>query len=157
MNLYETTFIVNPQGEESAIDEQVKAIGKLITDNGGKIVREERMGTRRMAYPIEKLNQGYYATFLFEAEPPVLPIIDRYLKLGETYMRHLTIRYEGDPNKSYADSFQKSFESDRGREPEDDDRRGFRGDRRPGGRGGYRDSGGRDNDSYNPRKRNYRN
>ncbi|MGH8016528.1 MAG: 30S ribosomal protein S6, partial [Candidatus Zixiibacteriota bacterium] len=51
MNLYETTFIVNPQAEESAIDEQVKAIGKVIADNGGKIIREERMGTRRLAYP----------------------------------------------------------------------------------------------------------
>lgn len=153
MNLYETTFIVNPQSEESAIDEQVKAIGKIITDNGGKIVREERMGTRRMAYPIEGLNQGYYATFLYEAEPPVLPILDRYLKLGESYVRHLTIRYEGDPTKSYADSFQKSFEQDRQREPEVDDRRGgYRGGR--GGGRGYRD-GGRDDDSYNPRRRNY--
>jgi len=155
LNLYETTFIVNPQGEESAIDAQVKAIGKIITDNGGKIVREERMGTRRLAYPIAGLNQGFYATFLFEAEPPVLPLIDRYLKLGESYLRYLTIRYEGDPDKSYGDAFQKSFEVERGREGEDEDRRGFRSDRR-GGRG-HRDSGGRDNDSYNPRKRNYRN
>jgi len=157
LNLYETTFIVNPQSEESAIDEQVKAIGKIIADNGGKIVREERMGTRRMAYPIEKLNQGYYATFLYEAEPAVLPVLERFLKLGDAYMRHLTIRYEGDPTKSYADAFQKSFEQERQREPEDDDRRGgFRGGR-GGGRGGYRDGGGRDrdDDSYNPRRRNY--
>jgi small subunit ribosomal protein S6 len=157
LNLYETTFIVNPQAEESAIDEQVKAVGKVITDNGGKIIREERMGTRRFAYPIGKLSQGYYATILYESEPPVLPVLERFMKLGDAYIRHLTIRFEGDPTKSFADRAQIGFESDTRRvEGEEDDRRGFRNDRGGrGGRGGYRD-GGRDDDSYNPRRRSYR-
>lgn len=157
MNLYETTFIVNPQAEESAIDEQVKAVGKVITDNGGKIIREERMGTRRFAYLVGKLTQGYYATILYEAEPPVLPVLERFMKLGDAYIRHLTIRFLGDPAKSFADRTQIGFESDSRRsEGEEDDRRGFRGGR-GGGRGGYRDGGrDRDDDSYNPRRRSYR-
>ena len=158
MNLYETTFIVNPQAEESAIDEQVRAIGKVIAENGGKIVREERIGTRRFAYPINKLNQGYYATFLYEAEPPVLPVLERFLKLGDAYIRHLTIRFEGDPTKSFSERTQSAFEVESRREPEEDDRRGFRGDRgERGGRGGRggRDGGGRDED-YTPRRRSYR-
>ncbi len=159
MNLYETTFIVNAQAEESIIDEQVKAIGKVITDSGGKIIREERIGTRRFAYPINKLNQGYYATFLFEAEPPVLPVLERFLKLGESYIRHLTIRFEGDPTKSFSERTQTAFEAENRREPEEDDRRGFRGNDRGGrgGRGGYGGGGGRDRDEdYTPRRRSYR-
>jgi len=156
LNLYETTFIVNPQAEESAIDEQVRAIGKVITDNGGKIVREERIGTRRFAYLVGKLTQGYYATFLYEAEPPVLPVLERFLKLGESYIRHLTIRFEGDPTKSFSERTQSLFEVESRREPEEDDRRGFRGSER-GGRGGRggRNGGGRDED-YTPRRRSYR-
>jgi len=139
---YETTVIVNPQAEESQIDEQVKSVARLITENGGKIIREERMGTRRLAYPIEGLNQGYYAVFCYESEPPVLPIIDRHLKLGEAYLRHLTIIFDGDPEVVYGDKARRSFdmEQEREREPQDDDRRPFRSDHRGGGgggRGGY--------------------
>jgi len=152
LNLYETTFIVNPQAEESAIDEQVKAVGKTITDNGGKIVREERMGARRMAYPIEGLNQGYYSIFLYEAETSLLPVLERFMKLGDDYMRHLTIKFEGDPTKSYTDRTAIGFESDtrRGRDDEEgDDRRGGRG---RGGRGGYGDRD-RGDDSRHSRRR----
>ena len=62
MRTYETTFIVNPQTDNATIDSQVGAISKLISDNGGEIINENRMGTRRLAYPIQKLTQGilYY-------------------------------------------------------------------------------------------------
>ena len=103
MILYETTFIVNPQSEDAVIEEKVKAISELILSNGGKIVREDRMGTRRLAYPINKLHQGYYATFLHESDKSVLPLLDRHMKLGEEYMRHLTIRFEADPERVYGD------------------------------------------------------
>ena len=103
MILYETTFIVNPQSEDAVIEEKVKAISELILSNGGKIVHEDRMGTRRLAYPINKLHQGYYATFLHESDKSVLPLLDRHMKLGEEYMRHLTIRFEADPERVYGD------------------------------------------------------
>ena len=103
MILYETTFIVNPQSDDAVIEEKVKAISDLILANGGKIVHEDRMGTRRLAYPINKLHQGYYATFLHESDKSVLAILDRHMKLGEEYMRHLTIRFEADPERVYGD------------------------------------------------------
>ena len=103
MILYETTFIVNPQSDDAVIEEKVKAISELILANGGKIVHEDRMGTRRLAYPINKLHQGYYATFLHESDKSVLPLLDRHMKLGEEYMRHLTIRFEADPERVYGD------------------------------------------------------
>lgn len=95
MRTYETTFIVNPQTDDATIDNQVGAISKLITDNGGKILHENRMGTRRLAYPIQKLTQGYYTTFVYEGTAKILPILDRHFNLGESYLRHMTILFEG--------------------------------------------------------------
>lgn len=152
MNLYETTFIVNPQVEEAEIEKQVQAVSKVITDNGGKIVREEKTGTRRLAYPINGLQQGYYASFLYECEPKTLPVIDRHMKLGESYMRHLTIIFEGDPEIVYGDKSARAFESDRGEESDRGGRGGYRDrDNRRGG-GGYRGNRDRDDD-YRPRNR----
>ncbi|HKK21226.1 MAG TPA: 30S ribosomal protein S6 [candidate division Zixibacteria bacterium] len=99
MRFYETTFIVNPQTDDATIDNHVKDVASVITDNSGKIVHEDHMGTRRLAYPINGLTQGYYASFIFEAPTSVLPLLDRHFMLNEQYIRNLTVRFDGDPQK----------------------------------------------------------
>lgn len=133
MRLYEITFIVNPQTDDATIDTQVKAITNIITNASGKIVYENLMGTRRMAYPIKKLSQGYYANFIFEAPKTVVAEIDLHIRMNEAYLRHLTISYEGpipDPDAPPTDDY-RSF----GRP------RSGHSDRPYGRRDGYRDRG----------------
>jgi small subunit ribosomal protein S6 len=107
VRIYETAFIVNPQSDDATIDRQVTAVTDLIKNNGGEIVREERIGTRRLAYEIAGLTQGYYASILFNSEPGVLPLLDRHYKLEEPYVRYLTIRFEGDPNQTGSFAFDR--------------------------------------------------
>ncbi|MCP4684354.1 MAG: 30S ribosomal protein S6 [bacterium] len=96
MRLYETTFIVNPQSDDAAIDRQVSAVSELIKNNEGEIVKEDRIGTRRLAYSLAGLTQGFYASVIFKAPTSVLPILERHYKLEEPYIRYLTIKYERD-------------------------------------------------------------
>lgn len=96
MRIYETNFIINPQTDDATIDNRVAAVSDIITQNGGKIVCEDHMGTRRLAYPIKGLTQGYYGSFIFEAPSDVLPLLDRHYKLDESYIRFLTVEFEGD-------------------------------------------------------------
>lgn len=99
MQVYETTFIVNPQLDDSAIDQKVNAVLDLIKNHGGKIVHTDHMGTRRLAYEIRGLNQGYYGSFIYEAQREFPATLERYFKLEETYLRNLTVCYEGDLEK----------------------------------------------------------
>jgi len=94
---YETTFILNPQADDATLDQQIKNVLELITTSGGNIIREERMGTRRLAYPIQGLTQGHYASIIFKAPASTLPVLDRHYRLEEPIIRHLTIVFEGDP------------------------------------------------------------
>ena len=103
MNLYETTFIINPQTDDATINGHVREIASVITDNDGKIHYEDHMGTRRLAYEIQGLTQGYYASFIFEAPTSLLPKLSRHYKLNEQYIRHLTVRFEGDLSKLVGD------------------------------------------------------
>ena len=96
MKLYETTFIINPQTDDATIDAQVKAVSDVITNNGGKIVLDNRIGTRRLAYPIRKLTQGYYANLVFESPIEALPALDIHYRHNEEYLRNLTVLFEGD-------------------------------------------------------------
>ena len=99
MTLYETTFIINPQTDDATIDRHVRQVADLINENSGTIRFEDHMGTRRLAYEILGLTQGYYASFIFEAPTKLLPALERHYKLNESYIRHLTVRYEGDTEK----------------------------------------------------------
>jgi len=95
VRIYETTFIVNPQSDDSTIESKVKAVTDLIANNGGKVINENRIGTRRLAYAIKRLTQGYYTSLIFKAEPVILPELERLYKLDEAFLRYLTIIYEG--------------------------------------------------------------
>lgn len=99
MRVYETTFIVNPQTDDASIDQHVASVSTLITEHGGKLLHEDRMGTRRLAYPIKKLTQGYYHSFVYEAPSTVLPDLDRFFRLNEQYLRNLTVVFEGSLEK----------------------------------------------------------
>ncbi|UCG60488.1 MAG: 30S ribosomal protein S6 [Candidatus Zixiibacteriota bacterium] len=99
MNLYETTFIINPQTDDATIDRHVREVADVINKGQGKIHHEDHMGTRRLAYEIQDLTQGYYASFIFEAPTSVLPKLQRHFKLNEYYLRYLTVRFEGNLEK----------------------------------------------------------
>lgn len=99
MNLYETTFIINPQTDDATIDRHVREVADVINGGEGKIRFEDHMGTRRLAYEIKGLNQGYYASFIFEGPTSLLPKLQRHFKLNEFYLRYLTVRFEGNLEK----------------------------------------------------------
>lgn len=138
MRRYETTFIVNPQVDDATIDRQVNAVVDLIKNNGGQIMRETRWGTRRMAYAIAGLTQGFYASIVFDAENEVLPLLERHYQLEEPYIRYLTIRFEGSLEQPETTGQHEAFDSAEG--PEGG----------PGGRG-RREGGWRGNRPEAPR------
>lgn len=94
MPVYDTTFILNPQLEESGLDSRIQEYINLIGNNGGKMVKENRLGMRRMAYMIENLNQGYYVNLIFDGTAGLVNELERRLRLDEACLRFLTCRYQ---------------------------------------------------------------
>ncbi len=95
MSIYETTFILKPQSDDATLDRQVKQVTDLIGRYKGKVLKEDRWGVRRLAYPIEKFTQGYYTRIVFEGSSDLLPELDRHFRIEEPYIRHLTVLFEG--------------------------------------------------------------
>jgi small subunit ribosomal protein S6 len=65
-----------------------------VTDGGGAITVNERLGRRRLAYPIHKHSDGVYVRFLYDAEPAVPKELERRLRLSDKILRVLTVRLE---------------------------------------------------------------
>jgi small subunit ribosomal protein S6 len=92
--LYETTFIVNAGLEDQEIDAVVSKVTGYIENHGGDIKSLDRWGRRRLAYPIAKKFNGYYVHSTYEILPENMPVIERFLVLEDTILRHLNVVLE---------------------------------------------------------------
>jgi small subunit ribosomal protein S6 len=91
-NKYEAMYIIDAIIEEEARKGIVEKFSAIVTDNGGTITSIDDWGKRRLAYPIEKKNEGYYVLMHFEAAPELPRELERNLQISEDIMRYLVIR-----------------------------------------------------------------
>lgn len=93
---YEIAIILHPDVDAQPADILSK-IEEWITRDGGTIVRTEHAGKRKLAYPINKQQEGFYALWYAELSPSALIEIERSLRLTEQVMRFLFVRLEAIP------------------------------------------------------------
>ena len=94
MNKYETVFILTPVLSDDQMKETVEKFKKVLTDNGGNIENEENWGLRKLAYPIENKNTGFYTLSEFEGEPTVVGKLETAFRRDEKVIRFLTFRLD---------------------------------------------------------------
>ena len=94
---YETVFILTPILSEAQMRDAVEKFRTLITENGGSLVHEENWGLRKLAYPIQKKNTGYYNVFEYASESgAVVDVLETEFRRDERVMRFLTIALDKD-------------------------------------------------------------
>ena len=87
---YETVFIVDVNLGEENIAAMVEKFKTLIEANG-TVTNVNEWGKRRLAYPINDLNEGHYVLMTFTAAPELPAELDRVLKITEGVMRSMII------------------------------------------------------------------
>lgn len=91
LNNYETTFILTPVLSEAQTKDAVEKFRKILTDNGAEIVHENAMGLRKLAYPIQHKNSGFYQIFEFKAPGTIINALELEYRRDEKVIRFLTI------------------------------------------------------------------
>jgi len=94
LNNYETVFIANPVLSAPQMKEAVEKYKSIITDNKGEIVHEEDWGLRKLAYPIQKKNTGFYYLIEFKVEGSVIEKFETEFRRDEKVMRFLTVKLD---------------------------------------------------------------
>ncbi len=92
--LYETTVILDPQLDQTKIEEFVNRVQKTITDAGGSIRKVDHWGKKRMAYEIKKRQYGYYVYFLYESDGKIVAPMEHGFRLDESVLRYLTVKLD---------------------------------------------------------------
>jgi small subunit ribosomal protein S6 len=94
MRHYENLVVVKPTLTEEEIKNQLAAIDEIITKNGGEIIARDEMGMRKLAYPINKNERGFYYVVYFTMEPANIAEVERRYRINEELLRFVTMKYE---------------------------------------------------------------
>jgi small subunit ribosomal protein S6 len=145
MALYEHVFLARQDLAQAQVDALAENATKILTDNGGKVVKTETWGLRSLAYRIAKNRKAHYVMLDVDAPPAAMAELERQTNINEDVIRFMTIRVDAHESGPSA-MMRRSERSDR-------DGRGDRGDRPDRGdrgpRGDRPDRG--DRPSFRPR------
>jgi len=90
---YEVLYIIDPaQGEEgiAALVEKFKAM----VEAEGTLAEVNEWGKRRLAYPINDLNEGYYVLMNMETNPAFPAELERVMKITDGILRCMVTAVE---------------------------------------------------------------
>lgn len=88
---YEIYIIVDGNFEDPTVEEIISKYEKLLVKNGTDIINIDRMGRKRLAYPIKKKVNGYYVCFEILAPADVVGKLEKTFRIDENILRHLAI------------------------------------------------------------------
>ena len=91
---YEVLYILDPALGEEGIAALVEKF-KAMVEAEGTLTNIDEWGKRRLAYPINDLNEGYYVLMNFETNPAFPAEMERVMKITEGVLRCLTTVVEG--------------------------------------------------------------
>ncbi len=94
MNKYEVLYVIDPAMEDEPRKELIERFSGIITGNGGTVDKIDEWGKRRLAYPINFKNEGYYVLLHMTAAPEFPRELERNLQISDQIMRYLVTRIE---------------------------------------------------------------
>src|SRR3954469_6417549 len=99
MRTYELMFVVDPRVSDEDVVAMTTEYRNMITAGGSTITKEENWGRRKLAYTIDKLNEGKYVLFYIQGQDGAktpLPEVEHRMRQNEKILRFLTVRTDLD-------------------------------------------------------------
>ena len=96
MRVYEVLFIINPNVEEADVDALVTQLSDVATNQGARVAKVDRMGRRRLAYPIQKFTEGIYFVLTLEGTGSEIAELERRMRVTDTIIRYISVRIDED-------------------------------------------------------------
>ena len=91
LNSYETLFVVDCSIGEEAVKATVEKFTAMIAENG-TVENVDEWGKRRLAYPINDQNDGYYVLVNFKSASEFPAELERVFGINEYILRSIVIR-----------------------------------------------------------------
>lgn len=97
MNTYELMLIINPQLTDAEVGEAVEKAKKILTDEKGEVLAEDRLGRKKFSHAVGKNRDGFYVYMKVKVLPETVKAINHSLKLQETVLRAMLMKASTEP------------------------------------------------------------
>ena len=92
MNSYELLYILNNELADEAKEQVIEKLNAVVTANGGTIDNVDKWGTRRLAYPIDFKNEGFYVLVNFTAPATLPDELERVMRITDSVLRFMIVK-----------------------------------------------------------------
>ena len=89
---YEVMIILDPNQDERTVTPSLDKFLETIRKDGGKVEKVDVWGKKRLAYPINKKEEGIYAVVNLDCEADTVKELDRLLNLNDNVLRTKVLR-----------------------------------------------------------------
>ena len=94
MAFYENTLVVKQDLSQNELEKIKQKYNNLINDTSGKVIKVEEWGLLNLANKIRKYNKGFFIHYKFEGNKKTLNEIEKKIKLDNSIIRYLTVKYK---------------------------------------------------------------
>ena len=92
MKNYEIMFILSTKLTEEEKKANVELVEATLTKAGATEVKTEIWGDRKLAYPIQKKENGYYVLTTFQIEGTQLVEVETKLNITEAILKYIIVK-----------------------------------------------------------------
>lgn len=111
MREYELTVVLHPD-LESNLDATLTKVRGIITSNGGKVVKEDNWGKKRLAYRINKEDFGLYVYFDLELPAESVAKVNATFNITDEALRFLLVSVDPKARAAAEEAAKSATESE---------------------------------------------
>lgn len=93
---YETIYILRPNTTNEGVAEVNTRVRGVIENMGGKIIKVDNWGKRRLAYEIAKERKGIYLYWQYLATRGIVEEVERNFRMLDSVIRYLSVKIDTD-------------------------------------------------------------
>ena len=92
MNKYELMYIIASDVAEEKREELIKKFASYVEAKGGVVEGIDKWGMKKLAYPINFKNEGFYVLMNIEMNPAEVDAMAKLMNITEGIIRQLFVR-----------------------------------------------------------------
>ncbi len=85
-------YVLDNSIADEAKEAQIAKFEGIVTSMGGEVVSTEKVGAKKLAYPIRFKSEGYFLLMKFNSEPDVIKELDRIAGLSDEVLRRMIVK-----------------------------------------------------------------
>jgi len=91
MREYELMYIVRPNVADEELTSATDRVDTMIGNLGGSVSENNPWGKRRLAYPIDKYEEGYYFVTKLQLDTTRTRDLEAQLRISDDVIRHILV------------------------------------------------------------------